>query len=91
MDAVSLRFPQGEFAALRNRLLEDPRQECFALLLGQYHQAGDQAIIKVVGSFHPRPEDYESRGLAHLRLKREYVYERLVEMQQRSDAAGSRT
>jgi len=85
MSAIRIRFAQGEFAALRGRLLDDQRHESFALLFGQYHQVGGQTLIKVVAVSAPRPEDYESQGLAHLRLKREYVYERLVEMQQRGD------
>ncbi len=85
MTTIRIRFPQGEFAALRQRLLSDPTQESFALLFGQCHQVGDQTLIKVVGVCHPAAEDYDSQGLAHLRLKRDYVYARLVEMQQRGD------
>ncbi len=85
MDAVRIRFPQGELAALREQLLGDRSRESFALLFGQHHCIGDQRLIKVVGVCQPRAEDYESRGLAHLRLKRDYVYARLVEMQQRGD------
>ncbi len=85
MTAIRIRFAQGEFAALRERLLSDRSQESFALLFGQHHRVGDQILIKVVGAFHPRPEDYESQGLAHLRVKRSYVYDRLVEMQRRGD------
>ena len=85
MTAVRIRFPQGIFPELRHRLLADPSREAFALLFGQYHQVGDQTLIKVVAVRHPGPEDYEGQGLAHLRLRREYVYDRLVEMQQRGD------
>jgi hypothetical protein len=85
MTATRIRFPQGIFPALRHRLLADPSREAFALLFGQYHQVGYQTLIKVVAVRHPGPEDYEGQGLAHLRLRREYVYDRLVEMQQRGD------
>ncbi|MBK1642528.1 hypothetical protein CKO12_11690 [Chromatium okenii] len=82
---VRIRFPQGEFAALHTRLLSDPTQEAFALLFGQRHQLGDQTIIKIVAAAYPTVDDYRSQGLAHLRLKREYVYDRLIELQHRSD------
>lgn len=85
MDAIRLRFPHGLFAALREQLLADIERESFALLFGQLHRVGPHTLIKIVDVCHPRPEDYESRGLAHLHLRREYVYERLVEMQRRGD------
>lgn len=82
---ASLRFPQGLFAELRGRLLDDLNQESFALLFGRRETAGKSTIVKVVAARYPRPEDYASQGLAHLRLKREYVYRVLVDMQQRGD------
>lgn len=85
MAAIRVRFPQGMFAALRERLLNDPSREAFALLFGQSHALGDHTLIKVVATHVPRPEDYVSQGLAHLRLRREYIYDRLVEMQRRGD------
>ncbi len=84
--SISIRFPQGMFSELHNRLLEDQGKEAFSLLLARRETAGDQTILKVLGSRYPRPEDYESQGLAHLRLKREYVYRILVEMQQQGEA-----
>lgn len=86
MTDVRIRFPQGMFPELRHNLLADPSREAFALLFGQYHKVGDCSLIKVVAIRHPGPGDYEGQGLAHLRLRREYVYDRLVEMQQRGDA-----
>lgn len=83
--ANRIRFPQGLFQELRNRLLQDPSQEAFALLFGQRHTIGDDTLIKVVATHYPSADDYESQGLAHLRLKREYVYAKMVEMQQRGD------
>ena len=68
MTAVRIRFPQGIFPELRHRLLADPSREAFALLFGQYHQVGDQTLIKVVAVRHPGPEDYEGQGLDHFRL-----------------------
>ncbi|WP_200246739.1 ThiF family adenylyltransferase [Lamprobacter modestohalophilus] len=86
MASIRIRFPQGDFARLRQRLLADPSQEAFGLLLGQREDAGDTRIIRVIASHFPMPADYESRSVAHLRLRREYIYDRLVEMQEKGDA-----
>lgn len=85
MTEVCIRFPQGMFPTVRRNLLADPSREAFALLYGQCHRVGDQTVIKVVESHYPRSEDYEGQASAHLRLQRQYVYDRLVEMQQRAD------
>jgi molybdopterin-synthase adenylyltransferase len=82
---TSLRFPQGLFAELREHLLNDLDQEHFALLLGQRELVGELTIIKIVTVRYPTTEDYMSQGRAHLRLKREYIYRVLLEMQQRGD------
>jgi len=83
---ASIRFPQGIFANLRNNLLEDLSKEAFALLFGKTERLGKSHIIKVVGVRYPGPADYEGRGQAHLRLKREYIYKLLVEMQRSGQA-----
>lgn len=85
MDTMFLRFPQGMFTTLRERLLADLDHESFALLFGQFHRTDTRVTIKIVDVRFPRPEDYESRSRAHLCLRREYVYNCLVEMQQRGD------
>lgn len=85
MPAARIRFPQGGFLALRTQLLGDLSRESFALLFGQCHQVGEETLIKVIATHLPGPKDYESQGRAHLRLRKAYVYERLVEMQQRGD------
>lgn len=86
MAPTLIRFPQGGLAALRGQLFADPDREAFALALGRREVAGDQAVIRVTEVHHPREADYQSRGLAHLRLNRQYVYDRLAQMQQRGDA-----
>lgn len=83
---VSIRFPQGMFAELRNYLLEDKSKEAFALIQARRENVGEQVILKVLGIRYPRSEDYESQGLTHLRLQREYIYRTLVEMQQQGEA-----
>ena len=86
MEQCLIRFAQGQFATLRERLLADTSTEAFALLLGQRHQIGDTTLIKVIDCHWPSAEDYVSRGQAHLRLKREYIYRCLVDMQCNSEA-----
>jgi molybdopterin/thiamine biosynthesis adenylyltransferase len=86
MAPIRIRFAQGDFARLRQRLLADPSREAFGLLFGQREDAGDSTVIRVTESHFPTAADYESRSLAHLRLRREYIYERLVEMQEKGEA-----
>jgi len=81
-----IRFPQSLFPQLRNRLLEDLSRESFALLLGKRITVEDRTIIKVLSVHYPEPKDYISQGNAELRLKREYIYDRLVAMQQNGEA-----
>jgi len=81
-----IRFPQGMFPELRKHLLNDLSQEVFALLFGKRITAGGQTIIKVTAVHYPTQADYISQGHAHLRLKKEYIYARLVDMQQSSEA-----
>jgi molybdopterin-synthase adenylyltransferase len=86
MRPVRIRFPQGAFASLREHLLRDTRHEAFALLFGRREPVADSAVILVTETHFPGSQDYESRGPAHLRLRRQYVYDRLVHMQQRGEA-----
>jgi len=84
--STNIRFPQGLFPELRNRLLQDQSREAFALLFGKRCTVDGHTVIKVVSAHYPQAEDYDSQGLTHLRLKREYIYSKLVEMQQGFDA-----
>ncbi len=83
---VRIRFPQGAFARLRAGLLRDRRNEAFALLFGRRETVAGATVIRVIETHFPADHDYENRSLAHLRLRREYVYGRLVEMQASTDA-----
>jgi molybdopterin/thiamine biosynthesis adenylyltransferase len=78
-----IRFPQGMFPELRNRLLAERDRETFALLLGKRTVADSLCVIRVVEIVHPGTEDYEAQNLMSLRLKREFVYQQLVRMQER--------
>ncbi len=80
-----IRFPQGMFPELRNRLIADLERETFALLLGKRTLVGSLCVIKVVEVVHPTPDDYDGQSLMSLRLKREFVYRQLVRLQQQGD------
>lgn len=80
-----IRFPQGMFPELRNRLLADLEREAFALLLGKRTVVDGLCVIRVVEIVYPTPDDYDAQGLTSLRLKREFVYRQLVRMQQQVD------
>mgnify|MGYP005846305209 CR=1 FL=1 len=81
-----IRFPQSLFPQLRNRLLKDSSREAFALLLGKRITVDGGTIIKVLSAHYPGPNDYISQDYARLHLKREYIYDRLVDMQQNGEA-----
>lgn len=81
-----IRFPQGLFPELRHRLLQDKSREAFALLIGQRTTVGEHTVIKVIGAYYPAAEDYENQSIASLHLKKEYIYEKLVQMQQSGNA-----
>lgn len=83
--APLIRFPQGMFPELRNRLLADLEREAFALLLGKRTVVDGLCVIRVVEIVYPTPDDYDAQGLTSLRLKREFVYRQLVRMQQQVD------
>lgn len=83
--AISLRFPQGRFAELRARLLEDLDRESFAILFAKREEVGDATIFRVVDVRHLAEADYERRGPAHLRPKREAIHRILGEFRRRFD------
>jgi molybdopterin/thiamine biosynthesis adenylyltransferase len=80
-----IRFPQGLFPELRNRLLQESDRETFAQLLGKRTVADGLCVIRVVEAIYPSPEDYDTQSLMALRLKRDFVFRQLVRMQERAD------
>lgn len=80
-----IRFPQGVFSELRSQLLGEGDRETFALLLGKRTAADGLCVIRVVEIVHPGPKDYCAQSLMALRLKREFVYDQLLRMQERGD------
>lgn len=80
-----IRFPQGMFPELRSHLLAERDRETFALLLGKRTVAHGLCVIRVVEIVHAGPDDYDAQSLMSLRLKREFVYQQLVRIQERDD------
>ena len=85
MPASIIRFPQGAFEELRLRLLHDNSNEAFALILGKRTTAGGHSVVRVKEVIYPGPADYEGQSIASLRLRRGFVYDQLVRMQQSGD------
>lgn len=85
LPASIIRFPQGAFEELRLRLLKDLGNEAFALILGKRTTAGGHTVIRVKDVIYPGPGDYEGQSIASLRLRRGFVYDQLVRMQQSGD------
>jgi len=78
-------FPQGQFATLRNRLLQDLNRETFALLLALQEQTENYRLLKIKDIRFLGEQDYESRGIAHLRPKRDFIHQCLIDVQNRED------
>jgi len=83
---ASIRFAQGAFADLRARLLDDLSQEAFAVLLGKRETVGNRCIVKVIEAKYPTARDYKRRGIAHLSLEKDFVFDALAELMSRLDA-----
>jgi hypothetical protein len=78
---TTIRFPRGKFADLRHNLLQNSDREVFAMLFGKRTTVGNMSVIKVTDFHFPGPDDYEEQSLCSLRLKREFVFQKLVQMQ----------
>ncbi len=85
MFKTSIRFPQGWFQEMRGQLLEDLSCEAFAVLFAKREQVEGSTILNVKAIRYPRLQDYQSQGLAHLRLQPKYIHDVLSELQNRSD------
>ena len=77
-----IRFPQGGFNELQSRLLQDSSREAFALLSGKRTTKDGYSVIKVTDAYHPSPDDYDEQSISSLRLKRAFIYDKLVKLQQ---------
>ena len=77
-----IRFPQGRFNDLQSRLLQDSSREAFALLSGKRTTKDGYSVIKVTDAYYPSPDDYDEQSIYSLRLKRAFIYDKLVKLQQ---------
>jgi molybdopterin/thiamine biosynthesis adenylyltransferase len=82
---ASIRFRQGDFESLRNRLLADLSRECFAVLLGKREEVAGLTVITVHEVRFPNNWDYRDQSLAHLSLQPEFVYDLLCQITNRKD------
>ena len=80
-----IKFKQGDFARLRERLLEDLSREHFAVLLGKTHKIDGYTIITVVDMFVPAQADYEHQSITSLHINKEFIHRILTEMNSRYD------
>lgn len=80
-----IKFKHCDLGALRERLLSDLSREHFAILLGKAETIGGCEIINVYDMRFPTPADYIAQGMAHLRLRPEYLHEIMAELAQRHD------
>jgi len=80
-----IRFQQGTFASLRQRLLADLNQEAFSLLLAKREEVGSQVVLTVRDVFHTPIDGYLSRGSAHLQLDKGYIHDALTTLTHRLD------
>jgi molybdopterin/thiamine biosynthesis adenylyltransferase len=82
---ASIRFPQGRFRELRERVLQDLTHETFAVLFAKREEVGGHVLFKVMSLRFWDDADYEARGRAYLRPRREAVHRILAEMRRRFD------
>lgn len=83
-----IRFAQGEFTHLRNRLLQDLSREHFAILLARLETAPDgRKIFVVLDSLIARDEDLVTSSLCQVRPKKEFIGQILMRV--RNDLAAN--
>jgi len=80
-----LKFKQGELSSLRARILEDLSRESFVILFGKKESIGTHEIINVIEARFPNTSDYNARGIAHLGMSKDFIYDILVEITNRYD------
>jgi hypothetical protein len=80
-----LKFKQGEFSRLRERLLEDLSNEHFAILFGKMEIVNGIHIINVIETRFLKNTDYNAQNKAHLNIKKELIYYILIDINNRYD------
>lgn len=82
---IFIRFKQGDLDHLRMHLFSDPTRESFAVLLGKLEKIEDLTVVKVIDTVLTKEDDFYSRSLAFLHLRKEFTYQILAEVTHRWD------
>jgi len=82
---VFIKFKNGDLSQLRQKVLKDLSKEQFAFMFGKSETIGKYRFIKVVEIKFAEYADFVDQSVAFLRLKKDFVYKLLVEMQKRFD------
>lgn len=85
MEKYHIKFKNGDLSELRDNLLEDLSNECFAFLLGKRECIKEIEIITIKNVIYTPKTKYARRSLSFLQLKKEFVYQLLVDIQNRFD------
>lgn len=80
-----VKFKHGDFTHLRQQLLQDLSKESFAILLGKHERIENIDIINVYDIRYLTSSEYETQRNAFLRLKKEFIYNILIEVTTRFD------
>lgn len=80
-----IKFKHRDFSTLRHRLLKELNEEHAAILLGKREVIEDYTIINIHDIIFPCESDYENQSRAFLRLKKNFIYNVLLELTNRYD------
>ena len=80
-----IRFRHGDWGMVRKTMLADREIESFAVGLASRQDISGTTVIVVHEIRFPAAEDYESRSLGHVKLRKEFIHRMLVEAVSRLD------
>ena len=80
-----IKFKIGDLSYLRSSLLKDLSREHFAVLLAKSEQIDGITFLKVIDIRLLKASDYEGQSLYNVRPKKEFILQRLLELQERFD------
>ena len=85
MKRVIFKFKNGDLSELRNNLLEDLSRECFATLFGKKECTNKVDFITIKEIVYTPKTQYNKRSRVFLHLRKEFVYQLLIDLQNRAD------
>ena len=85
MQKSYIKFKNGDLNELRKNLLEDLSNESFAFLFGKRECIKKFEVITIKEIIYTPKTKYDRRSQAFLKLKRDFVYQLLIDMQNRAD------